>query len=509
MTTTRTMRAVAMIGTASLALATTASGQSGHDDLVERLGAGNVPTGAGVVVGQVEAPEDSDYSPAQGNAEFAGKTFILQSGQSGNLPHATQVGKRFYGLATSIAPGVSTIHLYNANTWVGTDFLNYAGGASPPEPTPSGLKIFNHSWAGEASGADFVSIHHRADFVVNRDDVVMIVGMGATQAWTSNLLHHMYNGISVGKTDGLHQTGPTSDGRMKPEIVDVQGATSFATAKVSSVMAVLVETARGNIAGNSDAERSQVLKATLLTGATRNSSWSNNPSSGGSTRGRTSTPLDPVFGAGFADVNRAHLILTGGEQNGANSLPGSATTTHRGWDSMTIGIGQSKFWRLCVTETSDLAAVATWHRDVDTNFSTSSLADFDLTLWRVDGGLTTLVGNAGLAYFSDGNVVSESAVDNVELLFVEDLQPGEYAIELERQDGDSGATGIAALAWLLPAPVGDCSPSGGDGVVDTTDLLLMLSQWGGSGECDVVGGDGLVDVNDLLALLAAWGGDCG
>ena len=44
----------------------------------------------------------------------------------------------------------------------------------------------------------------------------------------------------------------------------------------------------------------------------------------------------------------------------------------------------------------------------------------------------------------------------------------------------------------------------GDGVVDVSDLLEVLSQWGGSGSADITG-DGVVDVSDLLEVLSAWG----
>jgi hypothetical protein len=44
----------------------------------------------------------------------------------------------------------------------------------------------------------------------------------------------------------------------------------------------------------------------------------------------------------------------------------------------------------------------------------------------------------------------------------------------------------------------------GDGVVDVTDLLELLADWGETGVCDF-NGDGIVDVTDLLMLLAAWG----
>ncbi len=49
----------------------------------------------------------------------------------------------------------------------------------------------------------------------------------------------------------------------------------------------------------------------------------------------------------------------------------------------------------------------------------------------------------------------------------------------------------------------------GDGVVDVSDLLMLLSAWGvcpDGSSCNAdLNGDGFVDVSDLLMLLAAWG----
>lgn len=45
----------------------------------------------------------------------------------------------------------------------------------------------------------------------------------------------------------------------------------------------------------------------------------------------------------------------------------------------------------------------------------------------------------------------------------------------------------------------------GDGRVDVTDLLAVISQWGGSGGSADVDGDGYVDVADLLIVIGNWG----
>ena len=62
------------------------------------------------------------------------------------------------------------------------------------------------------------------------------------------------------------------------------------------------------------------------------------------------------------------------------------------------------------------------------------------------------------------------------------------------------AAGRHAVAACCPW---DCMPPG-DGLVNVSDFLAMLSQWGQVGEsCDF--DDNGVNVNDFLELLAAWG----
>jgi hypothetical protein len=50
--------------------------------------------------------------------------------------------------------------------------------------------------------------------------------------------------------------------------------------------------------------------------------------------------------------------------------------------------------------------------------------------------------------------------------------------------------------------VGDAN---GDGVVNVSDFLLMLSQWGSAGPEGDVNHDGIVDVSDFLLILSNWG----
>ncbi len=61
------------------------------------------------------------------------------------------------------------------------------------------------------------------------------------------------------------------------------------------------------------------------------------------------------------------------------------------------------------------------------------------------------------------------------------------------------------MAWYVP--LGDVD---GDGVVNVTDLLLLLDAYGNCSDCLAdLDGDGDVDVGDLLRLLEQWGAHSG
>ena len=108
------------------------------------------------------------------------------------------------------------------------------------------------------------------------------------------------------------------------------------------------------------------------------------------------------------------------------------------------------------------------------------MADFDLILWRVDGkGQTvTLIGDAGLPWFAEGNVVSAGSVDNIEHVFVRELEAGDYVLELRRLDGLAGYPDWdAAVAWHMP-PSSIAGDLDGDCVVGISDFLDLLGNWG-------------------------------
>jgi hypothetical protein len=489
----------------------------GYTALVARLGAANVPTGAGIGCGQVEAQESTgNFGPNAANPQFAGKTFTPMSGPFGSSSHATTVGQNLYGLSGSIAPGVNSIWIWEAGNWATTGYLRTnATGQVPATPPSSSMRIINNSWIGDfGSSTTNNNALRRLDFAIVRDNLVVVNGTNNGAGSVSQpLVAYGYNGITVGVMGGAHANGLTPAGldgpnRRKPDLVAPNSFTSFSTPVVGAAAALLLETAATfpGLAGNANAASNLAIKASLLAGTTHRAAWTNSPATSGPTRGTTATPLDPLWGADLLNIDRSHQILTGLERDGSVTPPLSPNAGSRGWDLVpTMAPSTSQWWRFRVHATiPELSVLATWHRSVTNTFGSFNLQDFDLVLWRItpEGGLAPLVGDPGVGFFASGNVESASTIDNVEHLFVRGLVAGDYLVELRRKLGTQTALPVA-IAWWMP-PTADPADLDGDGAVGAADLAILLGQWGGPGSGDL-DGDGSVGAADLAVLLGAWG----
>jgi len=430
----------------------------GYLDLINRLGSGNEPTGTNIIAGHTEAPVNGNYAPDQNDSHFTGKTFVLMSGASGISTHANSVGRHIYSNSISVSPDIALIHNFEANDWLGSGFLHTSEGMGPD---PTIVDFFNNSWIGDAGGFND-EILRRVDFLINDQELVVVAGVGNGNGPLTRfdlLLSHAYNVISVGVNDGNHHHGDTladveGPGRMKPEITAPETATSWATGLISGCVGALLDTARTwtGLSNNTNADRPEVIKAALMAGTIHDSTWTNNPDTSGANRGVTDTPLDDTFGAGFANINIAHMVLTGLEQNGSITVPTSMTAEYSGWDLTPITAGQSRHYRFDICEPKDeVSILLTWNRRVPTDFNSSTIPNLDLELFGVDGGgnLISLRGNGGIGAFASGNIASESPVDNVEHLYIRDIEPGDYVLKVSRSN-DGLSSWDAAVAWIIP-----------------------------------------------------------
>ena len=420
----------------------------GYNQLKLELGAAMF-TGSGVTVSQVESFENSNYSPDTGNSELLGKTYTLKSGPTGVSGHATTVAQLFYGTSTSLAPGVTTIDLYEADNWIQGGMLNF-GAIGTNSPKGEARDVANFSWIGTTGSAiNDQEIIRRFDYTIQQSNYVAVVGTNNGDSSTvPQLLAHNYNGITVGKTDGQHASGFTTfdtAGRVKPDIVAPPSSagtnfTSFTTPLVSGAAAGLIQTARGTPALANGAD-SRSVKAILLAGATKTEfpDWT-----------RTSTtPLDTTFGAGELNIFNSYHILTAGEQGPS----ASSTVGTKGWDFGTVSTNNLLYFFDVPTgmNLDQFSVALTWNRVITdaligpSFIPEASVDNLNLKLFSATG-------------FTPGLMLdsSVSAVDNVEYLFEASLAPGRYAIEL---DHGTSRTDFA-LAWTGTLSVPEPSAAG-------------------------------------------------
>ncbi len=386
---------------------------------------------------QVEAPENNNYVPDTTNPKFAGKSFTLKSGSSGISIHATTVAENFYGDPSSLLSGSAPVNLFNANSFLTSEFLKTGTFSEPAVETHA---VQNHSWVTNTSYPSAAEANQRLDHAINRDGFVCVVGEnnGGTSP-LPDLLGQGYHTISVGLTNGSHSAGFTTldgSGRSKPDIVAPDGATSFATPMVSSAAGLLHSKLATLAPTLAPTDKPRVIKALLLASATRDTvaSWSNSPA----------RPLDARYGAGELNVHHAYQALRAGRATASNNT----LLKSRGWAAESVGGNSTKTYHFTIpagAAAPPFCAALTWHRVITDNRIggfwgnlTTSMSDLNLRLYQSDG-------------FVPGNLISQSqsTVDNVELVHLPALPPGNYALVVENSSAAATAFG---LAWhSLPA----------------------------------------------------------
>lgn len=370
-----------------------------------------MPTGAGISVLQSEAnaggylPQASAGTvPFAGTGVFAGKTITPHSGASGLSNHAHSVAHYFFSNAGSMSPGVTDVHC-----WLADDFAVSLASGTPPAYTGS---VQNHSWVGSfGSTATDQAVLRRLDYMIQRDAVTIITPLnnGGTMM---PLLANAYHSLTVGLRSGNHPTSGTNTdgaGRMKPDLVVNQDLTSYAGPSAGSAAVLLLDAIRP---AYPVADNPRVVKALLLAGASKDRlpAWR---------RTTTANPYDSTWGAGELNVQNSHRILA----TGRAVLSPLTDAPLRGWDVRSTDSTQPVRYFFTIPEATwagTFSAVITWHRSLAPPTFTPSLANLNLRLFAAD------------AFVVQGHPIDESVstVDNVEHLFLRNLPPGQYALEI-------------------------------------------------------------------------------
>lgn len=441
----------------------------GYDDLVDRIGLENVPTGLDVHVAHVEFLDiTKGYAADPKDVDLLGKSWRYFSGDLPFSNHATRVGQRFYGTTMSLAPDIVDVVTWEKDHFVEEGFLHTGNAAESPRRFLTPVRVICNAW-GKTYEGDLPLTNEgirRFDWVIERDGLLShcaITGFsfGNEEELPNWIANQGFNQLSVGQQDGDHALNDTIDdldgpGRMKPQICGAAQSTSQSTGLVSGMAAALVETARTAplVRGDVEAQRPEVIQAAMLAGATHASDWTNNAPTNGYLRGITARPLDDRWGAGLMNINLSHQILTAGQTPGSATVPRGPTIAPYGWDYAPLVNGDSLYYGFEVRQrAAEISVIARWHRRVSDDFSNYALADIDLVLWRLgqDGQLKEMWGAASANRFAFGNSVSNSRVDPVEHLYIRDLEPGGYVLQVRRLDqAFKFRQWPVAIAWSIP-----------------------------------------------------------
>ncbi len=434
----------------------------GLDTARARLGR-QMPRGHRVIAGHVEGSATA-YMPDVEAPFFRQITFVPRTGPSTKFDHATATARIIYGRG-GLAPGIRTVHAFSSLEWIGDDYLRTSTELPPLEDDP--IRVFSHSWiTDETRGIE--QVLRRVDYQIDTRDVVMAVGVNnGEESQIPAALASAYNVIAVGSINGRSSRGTTrldGVGRSKPDIVAPGGMTSFTTPAVAAAAAMLIEAGEVLDEHADLAQRSEVIKAILMAGATKPDSWEQ----------RAGRPLADQMGAGLLNIDNALKIL----QSGAMALPDhpavdlseaaeaeveEARIVRRfGWAVDSLERHQSRRITLKANRLlGPISIMLVWNRQirgevVGPPFSTRPvwlprplLSDVDIKLLALPDE------EAGPEAAATVYAESSSRVDNVEHLYIEALPPGEYELVITRHPFPltyEPAEQEVALAWRIELP---------------------------------------------------------
>ncbi|MFA4945183.1 MAG: PEP-CTERM sorting domain-containing protein [Lentisphaeria bacterium] len=456
-----------LLAAASLALAATAS----------------VAT-ASVTVLQVEADGSTattgiQYAPV----EFAGSTTVTSGGvtyyalsavapDSTYSGHAATVRDRLLA-ADGAANPVTDIYCLYASDLL-DDYVKTAAEstvAARPALLGNGIKVVNNSWVGSyGTFALDQDAQRRMDYMIAREDLVWVSGAVTDDSYGSPLVWTARNGIAVRGTQAFDPANATYE-QVGKRHADLWGpkaasgldeAASYETPGVAGYAAGLVETAT-TTAGLGNAQKHQVVKSLLLTGADKTATTSNGFLSWSR---ETVNNLDVQDGAGRADYQKSLAVLTAGEKAEADVSAGAvvapaATLDTQGWvwGNLLANGKQAVVVEVAGATLSNLTATLTWDvtqqekpgNKLDTTDAGVIFANLDLELLPVsfDGSAYTLGDSFGIA-----GLMSKATDDNVEHLYYNTgtLAAGYYAFVFSNSSGFAQDYGFSYSFDLAAIP---------------------------------------------------------
>lgn len=299
-------------------------------------------------------------------------------------------------------------------------------------------------------------------------------------------------------------SGPTTDGRRKPDITapaqsqivptsssdtawttvgSTNGETSWAIPHAAGTAALLLELADATPGPNDNS--SVVIKAVIVnstmpniqdkTGAETNPADSNNT-------------WNEDRGYGRIDALRAYQLLDTNEVE-----PGTTITQNMGWGYGKITKGQSNTYTIHITQRCRLIATTTWLRRVSSNL-TAYLANIDMDVYA-PGDSNAIFNKTMFGYNTSDNLIK------CDLLI---LTAGDYTIKIVNNPTTNETANYGFAFELHPIMAGDLPPI--DYVVDYNDLAALTADWlSNDSPLDaLLAPNGIIDFADFAIFAQDW-----
>ncbi len=346
-----------------------------------------------------------------------------------------------------------------------------------------------------------------------------------------------YNGITTG---GLRLTnpsnsydyrrvglvsgsGPTSDGRRKPDITapaeqqtvptsssdtawttvgSTSGQTSYSVPQLAGAAALMLQLADTTIEANDNYDL--VIKAVLVNSAMPNV----NDKAGTSTN-----PADPNNtwqadrGYGRLDCLRAYQTLNTDEVE-----PGTTIMQDDGWGYNQLAQTQSNTYTIHVTKRCRLIATISWHRRIEWVDKKSGFPPRGDDIVQLDE-LTGYLANLDMTVYSpyqpepifNKAMFGYDSSDNLIKCDLPVLEPGDYTIVIANNSASNETANYGFAFELHPIMTADLPPPI-DYVVNNNDLSILASQWlSNSLSIDsLLAPNGIIDFGDFAVLANEW-----
>ena len=445
--------------------------------------------GTGVTVGIIDSGVDASHpllagNDSQGNSRLvaAGNFVPTEAGQSPDdvNGHGTGVAGVVLGAGVGVAQDARFINgraIDNNNSFQSTNWVVDGAGFA----VDNGADVLNLSLNtfGEFS-AGTLGLDQMLDYAaVNRGVTSAVCAGNISSAAGGDTSVRSpagsFNSIAVGWTssssnyDQLNTDssfGPTSDGRIKPDIVapgeniltlsddwetgnDFRtfNGCSFATPHVAGLLAQQIDYGRTTGLDTDPL----ALKATLLNSADKNvfdrtgGAWESFDAQLVNGVYTVTSGLDEQLGTGQADGIRLFDQYSAGEQ-------AAGVVDEIGWDIGTVLNDDPLVYDFDndLVGGSTFTATLTWFRDV------AFIDDGDGMIDAADQFIASALDDLNLSLFFEGNLVgiANSTIDNVEHLHFDLTQTGSYTLVVDRFAGTGTGTnfGLAWSATAVPEP---------------------------------------------------------